>query len=243
MLFALGAVSSAINAFQSLASSTSSRVKTGFSQSATASFDPAASLTGSTVSPGSGPGTRISPATMSALLAARGQSSDAPASTASAANALQDLFSQIDGNGDGAINKSEFESALGAGGTNLAQADDVFSKLATNGDGSVSLDEMSSALKGADGHGHRHAHHAGGAKKSGEDSLLQALDGASRNSTTNSDGSTSTTITMADGTKVTQIFLPASAIVKASSAYNFVEQAVQRTAQAASTAQSPVQRI
>jgi len=45
-------------------------------------------------------------------LAAQGQSSDAPASTASAANALQDLFSQIDGNGDGAINKSEFASGV-----------------------------------------------------------------------------------------------------------------------------------
>ena len=237
MLFALGAVSSAIDAFQSLTSSTSSRVKTGFSQSATAAFDPtntAASPTGSTVSPGPGPGTRISPTTMSALLAAQGQSSNQPASTTSASDALQDLFSQIDGNGDGAINKSEFESALGAGGTNLAQADDVFSKLDTNSDGSVSLDEMSSALKGAGGHGHHHAHHAGGAKQPGEDSLLQALDGVSSDSTTNSDGSTNTTITMADGTKVTQIFPPASAIVKAWSTYNFVGQAIQRAAQATS---------
>ena len=58
-----------------------------------------------------------------------------------ASDALQDLFSQIDTNGDGQISKSEFENALGAGGTNLAQADDVFNKLDTNGDGSVSLDE------------------------------------------------------------------------------------------------------
>ena len=81
---------------------------------------------------------------------------------------------------------------FGAGGTNLAQADDVFGKLDTNGDGSVSLDEMSSALKGAGDQGHHHAHRAGGGKQSGEDSLLQALDGASSTSTTNSDGSTTT---------------------------------------------------
>ena len=87
---------------------------------------------------------------MSALLAAQSQSIDG--STArrrpAASDALKDLFSQIDADGDGKITKSEFENALGAGGTNLAQADDVFGKLDKDGDGSVSLDEMSSALKG-----------------------------------------------------------------------------------------------
>ncbi len=66
-------------------------------------------------------------------------------------DALKHLFSQIDADGDGKITKSEFEDALGAGGTNLAQADDVFSKLDANSDDSVSLDEMSKALKS----GHR----------------------------------------------------------------------------------------
>jgi hypothetical protein len=243
MLFALGAVSSAIDAFQSLTSSTSSPVKTGVSQSTTASFDPAGTATASTspgVSSGSGGGNCIAPATMSALLAAQGQSLDAPTTT-SVSSALQDLFSQIDGNGDGAISKSEFESALGAGGTNLAQADDVFGKLDTNGDGSVSLDEMSSALKGAGGHGHHHAHHAGGAKSSDEDSLLQALDGASSTSTTNSDGSTTTSLIYADGSTV-MLTMPApqTSSSSASSSYNVIEQAIQREAQAvsASTAQS-----
>ena len=87
---------------------------------------------------------------MSALLAAQSQSSTGSTASASASRsaALKDLFSQIDADGDGKITKSEFENALGAGGTNLAQADDVFSKLDKDGDGSVSLDEMSSALKG-----------------------------------------------------------------------------------------------
>ena len=62
---------------------------------------------------------------MSALLEAQSQSSTGSATTASKSRsgALKDLFAQIDGDGDGKINKSEFEDALGAGGTNLAHAD------------------------------------------------------------------------------------------------------------------------
>ena len=86
---------------------------------------------------------------MSALLDAQSQSS-AGSTTASKSrsDALKDLFGQIDGDGDGKISKSEFEDALGAGGTNLAQADSVFGKLDKDGDGSVSLKELASALKG-----------------------------------------------------------------------------------------------
>ncbi len=233
MLFALGAVSSALQAFQSLASSASPKVKTGVGQPAPASFGPvssAASPMGRTAS-GCGSGTCISPATMSALLAAQGQSSGAPSASASAA--LQDLFSQIDGNADGQISKSEFESALGAGGTNLAQADDVFGKLDTNGDGSVSLDEMSTVLKGAGGH--RHAHHAGDGKQPNMDALLQALDGATRTSTTNSDGSITTSMTYSDGSTMTLTTLaPRSSSTSASSSYNFIEQAIRREASAIS---------
>src|SRR6185503_9295659 len=103
--------------------------------------------------------------TMNALFAAQSQSSDSTSSTSSSAtsststsrnDALKDLFSQIDANGDGQITKSEFENALGAGGTNLAQADDVFSKLDGNSDDSVSLDEMSKALIGSGHHGGHH---------------------------------------------------------------------------------------
>src|SRR5262245_63976850 len=91
---------------------------------------------------------------MSALIAEQSQSgstaSSSSSSSTSPSDALQDLFSQIDADGNGQISKSEFENALGAGGTNVAQADDVFSKLDKDGDGSVSLDEMKSALQGAD---------------------------------------------------------------------------------------------
>ena len=65
--------------------------------------------------------------------------------------------------------RSEFENALGAGGTNLAAADDVFGKLDANGDGSVSLDEMKSALQGAGHHGHHHHMHASASGDGGSD--------------------------------------------------------------------------
>jgi Ca2+-binding EF-hand superfamily protein len=206
MLLALGAVSSALDALQSLTSSKSSgSPTTGFSQTPTNPFD----FAGNSASPGSstsafgaGGFSQLSPATMSALLAAQSQSSTAPTTSApiSPSAALQDLFSQLDANGDGKISKSEFENTLGAGGTNIAQADDVFSKLDKNGDGSVSLDELSSALKGAGGKGHHHHHVAGsdGSSATGgssSDPLLQALSGASSTSVTNSDGSTTTSVT------------------------------------------------
>src|SRR5450755_4426785 len=177
MLLALGAASSVIDAFKSLTQTkakSSSPPVTGFTQSSTNPFD-SSSSTSTSASPAPAPvsGTtgfsQISPSTMSALLAAQGQSSAATTTSTSTSpsSALQDLFSQIDANGDGQITKSEFESALGAGGTNTAQADDVFGKMDTNGDGTVSLDEMSSALKGSKGGHHRHHHVAGSDGSSG----------------------------------------------------------------------------
>jgi hypothetical protein len=228
MLLGLGALSSAVDALQSLTSKKSTSSQGGFGQTAATPFDAANPASGSG---GCAPG-GLSPATMTALLAAQGQSPGAPAS---ASDALKDLFSQLDANSDGQVSKSEFENALGAGGTNIAQADDVFGKLDKNGDGSVSLDEMSSALKGAGGHGHGHKHRVAGSDGSGSDPLLQALDGASSTSTTNSDGSTTTSLTYADGSKVTMTSAPtASASMAAASSYNFIEQLIQREAQAIS---------
>jgi Ca2+-binding EF-hand superfamily protein len=204
MMFALGAASSIWDALQSLTSSKSSSAQSSSAQSGSSSqaapspFDLPASSTpagGSAPASGTTGWSQISPQTMSALISAQSQSSSTAATSTSTtptspSSALQDLFSQIDGNGDGQISKSEFETALGAGGTNVAQADDVFSKLDKNGDGSVSLDEMKSALQGAGGHhgGHHHAHAAApsddssstdpttGASTTSADPLMQALD-------------------------------------------------------------------
>jgi hypothetical protein len=153
MLLALGAVSSALDVLQSLTTSKSSPShSTGFGHPTDLPGNGPASAS----SPPSWSGkSRISPATMGALLAAQGQSSMGLTTSAFAGrpDALKNLFSKLDADGDGHISKSEFEAALGAGGTNLTQADDVFARLDQNGDETVSLDEISSALKGR---GHRH---------------------------------------------------------------------------------------
>ena len=150
--------------------------------------------------------------------------------------ALKDLFAQIDGDGDGKITKSEFEEALGAGGTNLAKADSVFGKLDKDGDGSVSLNELASALKG--GKKPHHDHHADSEPDgSNSDPLSQALQGASSTSVTNSDGSVTTSLTYADGSKVTMTSAAGkSSSSAATSSYNFIEQMIQRQAQAISSA-------
>jgi Ca2+-binding EF-hand superfamily protein len=170
---------------------------------------------------------------MSALLAAQSQSGPS-FQPMSREDALKDLFSKIDGDGDGKITKSEFENALGAGGTNLAEADDVFGKLDKNGDGSVSLGEMSSALKG--GHGHHGHHRMAGGSGDANDSPSQALQGASSTTVTNADGSTTTSLTYADGSKVTMTSpATAGASSTATSSYNFIEQLIQRQAKAISS--------
>lgn len=249
MLAAIGAAYSIFDALKSLTSSVTSpsQVTTGFTQTTPSPFDITSTATGSagTASPspsvGMPPSGNLSPDTLSALLAAQGQQ-PTPTASKSKADALNDLFSQLDGDGNGQISKSEFENALGAGGTNLAAADRVFGKMDKNGDGSISLDEMASSLKGTGGH-HGH-HHAGGSKRAGgsnANALMQALDGASSTTATNSDGSTTTSLTYADGSKVTLTSPAANAAsTKATSSYNFVEQAIQREAQAlaASTAAS-----
>ena len=145
MFFALGAASSAIDALKALTSSKSSSAQsTGLSQDAKSPFDLMSSGSSASVGSSSGSGSggtgcsQISPETMSALLDAQSQSS-AGSTTASKSRsaALKDLFGQIDGDGDGKVSKKEFETALGAGGTNLKQADSVFGKLDKDGDGSV----------------------------------------------------------------------------------------------------------
>jgi len=236
MFFALGAASSAIDALKALTSSKSSAKTTGVSKDAKSPFDLMSSGSSASVGSGSGSGgggSQISPQTMSALLDAQSQSSAATTTASkSRSSALKDLFGQIDGNGDGKITKSEFEEALGAGGTNLAQADSVFGKLDKDGDGSVSLKELAAALKGG-----KKPHHAGSESDgSNSDPFSQALQGASTTSVTNSDGSVTTSLTYADGSKVTMTSAAGnSSSASATSSYNFIEQMIQRQAQAISS--------
>lgn len=257
MFFALGAASSAIDLLSSLTSPSSSSTPNGHAGTVPGSSfsitNPITTTSASTTSGGSG-GSQLSPSTFNTLLAAQSQSSGPTSRSA----ALNDLFSQIDSNGDGQITKSEFETALGAGGTNLQMADDVFNKMDLNGDGTISKDEMSRSLEKSGGHHHHHhaggagdansagaANGAGGSGGGNADALMQALQGASSTSTTNSDGSTTTTLTYADGTKITMTQPAAgsssttSANGKASQSYNFTERLIERQAQLISANATP----
>jgi EF-hand domain pair len=230
MLLAFGAASAALDAIKSLTSSKpSSSQPIGFGPPPGGSFDIASPPSeGSTAVPGFSGGGQISPATLSPLLAAQSQSSTgatAPGAT-NPAGALQDLFSQIDANGDGKITKSEFEGALGTGGTNIAQADKVFNELDSNGNGSVSLSELKSALQGGHHGGHHHVHatsstgstDADGSTTNGStngsvssDPLLQALaaSSATTTSSTSTNGGTrlSSLLTPVDSSQLTPISL------------------------------------
>lgn len=234
MMFALGAASSAIDSlFGLLAPKQTQATNSGQDQPNLFAFraDAATNSPGTSAGPVAGGGAQISPETMSALLAAQSQSGST-FQPMSRQDALKDLFSKIDADGDGKISKSEFEDALGAGGTNLTQADSVFGKLDKDGDGSVSLGEMASALKGRNGRHHGH-HTASGAGDDSSDPLLQALQGASGNIVTNADGSTTTSLTYADGSTVTMTTPATSSASKtATSSYNFLEQLIQRQANA-----------
>jgi hypothetical protein len=240
MFFALGAASSAFDALKALTSSKSSTQTTGVSQDSAATFGLSSSNAPASIGPGSGSGgggSQISPETMSALLDAQSQSA-AGSTTASKSRsaALKDLFGQIDGDGDGKISKEEFDAALGAGGTNLTQAESVFGKLDKDGDGSVSLKELASALKGGKKHHERDESSSGADGGSNSDPFARALKGASTSSVTNSDGSVTTSLTYADGSKVTMTSAAGkSSSASATSSYNFIEQMIQRQAQAISS--------
>jgi hypothetical protein len=135
------------------------------------------------------------------------ETTDTAASGATLTPLQSALFSNLDGNGDGAISKSEFEAAFGANG-NTGAADALFNQIDANGDDSISPSEFAAATQGSGPHGHHHHHmDAGGQGRSGQSDPLASLlgtsaDGATTSTATNADGST-TTITYADGSEVT----------------------------------------
>ncbi|WP_291860144.1 EF-hand domain-containing protein [Bradyrhizobium sp.] len=242
MLHALGAATSALDLLKSL---TAAKSQSAGIKGSKSPFD----LSGSAAAEGSAPagaGSKplVSPATMSALLAAQSQATTGspPSASSGRPGALKDLFAQIDADMDGKLSKSEFEQALGAGGTNLVQADSVFGRLDRDDDGAVSLGEMMSALNGKgrrqhDVAGSDRAAGSGAPGGPGTDPLMQALQGASSTSVTNSDGSVTTSRTYADGSRVTTTSAAAtSAFSSATSSYNVIEQMIQRRAQAISSA-------
>jgi hypothetical protein len=123
----------------------------------------------------------------------------------------QDVFGKLDADGDGKVTSAELQSAFGADNTDIANY--VMGKLDTDGDGAISQSEFAAGTTRGMGHHHHHMHAApSGGSQSGQGSQstqdpLSALlsppaAGASSQTTDNSDGSATTTITYADGSKV-----------------------------------------
>jgi hypothetical protein len=143
MLLALGAVSSALDALQSLTSSKSaSPQSTGFGQSSTNPFDFSGSgpASGNSAPPSrSGGGSQISPATMSALLAAQ----------SNGAVSLDELSSALTGRGrhhhhaaggstgaDGSSSDPLLQALQGASSTSVTNSDGSTTTSVTYADGS-----------------------------------------------------------------------------------------------------------
>ena len=233
MLPAFIAASSALDLLNSLTSSSSKQSR----QARDTSFDLPSSSSVSkspfsdTETPwgrgNSGQSQLLSSSTMTSLFSLQSEQANLSHSTdSSRASPLKKLFAMLDGNSDGAISKSEFEDKLGAGGTNLANADKVFGKLDKDGDGALSMDELSVVMKGK---GHHHPSFEG---QGNADAVMRGLQGASTATTQNSDGSSTTTVSYADGSKVTMTSAASSASSAATSSYNYVEQLIQRQANA-----------
>ena len=94
----------------------------------------------------------------------------------------QNLFSQIDSNGDGSISQSELEQAVTNAGGTKAAADAFYAKLDPNGTGSVSEQQFAQGLANLSQSGqtqaapHAHHHHHGGG---GGAAAASATDGSS----------------------------------------------------------------
>jgi hypothetical protein len=217
------------------------------------SFDPAAggdSASGATSAPATSP---LAPTTMGAMLTVQGGNGQ----TLVNGDAFSaKLFGMLDGNNDGSISQSEFEAAFSKNGDST-KADAIFARLDANQDGNVSPDELTNALSGqGQGQGgggqvhHRRHHHgmfgAGGASAttgsgdpndpfstSASSGSNDPFAGDQSQSVTNADGSTTTTITYADGSQVSMTSPAASSTGSSQTAWehNFIERMIQRQAQ------------
>jgi len=120
---------------------------------------------------------------------------------------VDQVFNAFDTNGDGSIDKSEFENAFGSN-ADMSKVDALFNTLDADGNGSISQSELTSAAQLSRAM-HHHHHHQMEGSGSGDGAggplaqLMSAIDGASSSTTNNADGSSTTTITYADGSTVT----------------------------------------
>jgi hypothetical protein len=174
---------------QSLLGIGSPTQQTGGAKKETNAFDPLAGLGETQSSSGSGaPTPPFNIGTMSALIGAQEQSGGL-------SQHQQKVFGKLDGDGDGKVTGAELKAAFG--GENQKVADFVMGKLDKDGDGAISKDEFAA---GTTRGGRRH--HGGPPPGQGLEALISAANGAKSQTTTGTDGSSTTTITYADGSKV-----------------------------------------
>jgi hypothetical protein len=165
--------------------------------------------TADAASTSSAAGPRLDANVLGFLILSQGQQSTdtAGAGTPPLSPGQSRLFAKLDTNGDGTISKSELQAALGANGDTPA-ADSAFGSLDRNGDGSIDPGEFAAAKPHRQRHhlmtGSNEANAASGANAGQDGGLakLMATLGTSSQAT-NPDGSTTTTITYQDGSKVT----------------------------------------
>jgi Ca2+-binding EF-hand superfamily protein len=108
------------------------------------------------------PGSGISHQMQAQMIGYQAQGWPGTSSTQAGGQLAQNLFSQIDSNGDGSISKSELEQAVTKSGGTKEGADALYAKLDPNGTGSVSQQQFSQSLLQAMPHPHHHHHHGGG---------------------------------------------------------------------------------
>jgi Ca2+-binding EF-hand superfamily protein len=165
--------------------------------------------------------------TMTMMISVQSQAS---AGTTAQGGRASQYFAMLDTNRDGAVSKDELSTALAPSG-NADKTEALFTKLDADNDGSVSLDEMRAAIRES-----RQRHRA---EAAGSD-VDQPPQGSTSKKVTNSDGSTTTTISYPDGSSVSMT-RPAAAAGADANGYgyaNVLERLIQRQAQMLATSTS-----
>jgi len=172
MSLAIGAAAYAVQRLSSLFSDLSPSTPSSTPASPATADAPttvASPLTGST-----------QPSLSGQILATLMRMQNANGSGSQSIDPLQNLFTAMDGNGDGAISQSEMETYMGKAGASQGQADSLYASLNPTGANGITETQLGAALptEGAQGAmGHHHHHHAQGTSSSNPvDTLMQAID-------------------------------------------------------------------
>lgn len=224
--FAAGAATSAIGALASLKDLfKSSSGSPSDAQAGTAPFVVGQAPAGSTP-PATGTNWKfMTTETMSMMISVQSEAAAAGTQAHGGGRASQ-YFAMLDTNGDGSVSKDELSAALTPSG-NGDKTDALFSKLDTDNDGSVSLEELRSAIRES----HRH-HRIQARNEEASNDIDNPPQGSNSKTVTNTDGSTTTTVSYPDGSSVSMT-RPAAAAADANGFNNnILERLIQRQAQA-----------